>query len=103
MSAAMASPLPRGKTTFRERSAPKVRGGKEHILRTVGRHDCGLSVLSIVSGRLDSNQRLPAPKAGALAGLSYAPRKMSWILKLVDSGVRRESGLAPKFVNTSSA
>ena len=26
------------------------------------------------SGRLDLNQRLPAPKAGALAKLSYAPR-----------------------------
>ena len=26
------------------------------------------------SGRLDSNQRPPAPKAGALARLSYAPR-----------------------------
>jgi hypothetical protein len=26
-----------------------------------------------LSGRLDSNQRLLAPKASALAGLSYAP------------------------------
>jgi hypothetical protein len=27
------------------------------------------------SGREDSNLRLPAPKAGALTGLSYAPMK----------------------------
>ena len=31
------------------------------------------SVLTSVSGYLDSNQGLPAPKAGALTGLRYTP------------------------------
>jgi len=46
-----------------------------------------------MSGRLDSNQRLPAPKAGALAGLSYAPLKNGLISALsvcliADNGIR---------------
>ncbi len=32
-----------------------------------------------VSGRLDSNQRLLAPKASALAGLSYAPKDNEFV------------------------
>src|SRR5690349_16957183 len=37
------------------------------------RHPVELDGLGSKSGRLDSNQRPPAPKAGALARLRYAP------------------------------
>ena len=37
--------------------------------------------LSLVSGRLDSNQRPPTPEAGALTGLRYTPNKDPYHLK----------------------
>ena len=44
-----------------------------------------------MSGRLDSNQRLPAPKAGALAGLSYAPLKIG-LNSAISDGSRQAGG-----------
>src|SRR5262245_52915832 len=72
-------------------SATAILGGRWHAVRVVGRAPldsanrrwCGfhLSVtpeLGKWSGRLDSNQRPPAPKAGALTRLRYAPTRQEY-------------------------
>ncbi len=48
----------------------------------------------IQSGREDLNLRPPAPKAGALAKLSYAPEKMKGILTRFGKSVKPKPPIA---------
>ena len=49
-----------------------------HCSVTQGAATSGVGVVYDHSGRLDSNQRPPAPKAGALTRLSYAPKDFAF-------------------------